>query len=167
MPFHPSARLSRAQFERLLEPVLRQAAALAMSILRNRADAEDAVQEAALRGLQRIETFDASRPFRGWWLAIVRNCCLDVLRRRGRREPASMIDPDQVSDRSVAPESWRELADAMDRLSSQHREILRLRYFGGCSYHEMAQALGIPEGTVMSRLHYARKALGEQYNEET
>jgi RNA polymerase sigma-70 factor (ECF subfamily) len=52
------------------------------------------------------------------------------------------------------------------QLSLAHREIIELRYFGDCSYQEIAEALGIPEGTVMSRLHLARRALAAIYRKE-
>lgn len=67
-----------------------------------------------------------------------------------------------------APESpdWERPDRAMTRLSEAHREILRLKYYGGLSYDEMADVLGIPKGTVMSRLHLARKGLARELTEE-
>ena len=56
--------------------------------------------------------------------------------------------------------------EALDRLSPPHREILELRYFGDCSYRDIATALGIPQGTVMSRLHAARQALAAAYRKD-
>src|SRR3954470_23808361 len=67
-------------YGRLLEPLLYPAAGYACSILGDRDQARDAVQQAALRGLERIRTFDESRPFKGWWFAILRHCCIDMLR---------------------------------------------------------------------------------------
>jgi RNA polymerase sigma-70 factor (ECF subfamily) len=65
------------------------------------------------------------------------------------------------------PSAWEALGAALNRLSEDHREILRLRYFADLSYRELAEALRIPEGTVMSRLHLARKALQAQMPKET
>ena len=61
---------------------------------------------------------------------------------------------------------YRDLQETLDQLSEAHREILQLRYFGGCSYREIAGALGIPAGTVMSRLYAARQALTDIYRED-
>jgi RNA polymerase sigma-70 factor (ECF subfamily) len=151
-------------YARALEPLLGQAAAYARALLRNRADAEDAVQQAALRGLERIATFDAVRPFRGWWFAILRNCCIDILRRRPLTEPLGDRDPPAPA--SGDDPDWVRLDDAIEKLPPHHAEILRLRYFGDLSYVDLAEALRIPPGTVMSRLHLARKALAALFNEE-
>jgi RNA polymerase sigma-70 factor (ECF subfamily) len=154
------------EYVHLLRPLLGQAAGYARALLRDRHDAEDAVQQAALRGFEGFGGFDSARPFRGWWFAILRNCCVDLLRRSkaGRTERLDNVDPPRapVSDRS----DWEQLDAALARLSLQHREILRLRYFGELSYRELAEALKIPEGTVMSRLHLARKALTEQFHKD-
>jgi RNA polymerase sigma factor (sigma-70 family) len=61
---------------------------------------------------------------------------------------------------------WVRLNRAIDALSDHHREILRLRYFADLSYRELAEALDIPVGTVMSRLHLARQALGNEFTKE-
>jgi RNA polymerase sigma-70 factor (ECF subfamily) len=152
----------RSEFQAWVEPLLQRAAGYAFSILHNREDAEDAVQEAALRGFERLAGFDPDRPFKGWWFAVVRNCCLDRLRQRGR---AATLPLDQAEPATAPASSDEEeqLRAAMERLSPPHREILRLRYYGDCSYREIAAALEIPEGTVMSRLHAARQALAGAY----
>lgn len=149
----------------MLEPLLRQAGGYARSILRNRQDAEDAVQTAALRGLERLSSFDANRPFKGWWFAILRNCCVDRLR-QARRLPTAELDSDiadQPSD-ETAPD-LDQLDRALASLAEGPREILRLRYFGDLSYAEIAEALAIPIGTVMSRLHSARLGLAARFKE--
>jgi RNA polymerase sigma-70 factor (ECF subfamily) len=61
---------------------------------------------------------------------------------------------------------YRDLREALDQLSEAQKEILQLRYFGGCSYREIASVLGIPTGTVMSRLYAARQALTNIYQED-
>jgi len=155
--------LTPSAYGRLLEGMLEQAAAYALSILRNRHDAEDAVQQAALRGLERIAQYDPRWPFRGWWFALLRNCCIDLV--RSRRPCASLATAEHHADRHGNPTEWQDLAEALDGLEPQQSEILRLKYFGGLSYDELAQALDIPKGTVMSRLHYARKALSSQMKE--
>lgn len=151
---------SRRHFEATVEPLLPRSAAFAHAQLGNRQDAEDAIQDAALRAYQRLGAYDPSRPFAGWWFAILRNCCHDILRRRQRMAACELHEVPQL-DRPPLDEQ-----DALDQalagLSAAHREILQLRYCGDCSYRDLALALDIPEGTVMSRLHAARRALAER-----
>jgi RNA polymerase sigma-70 factor (ECF subfamily) len=134
--------------------------------MRNRHDAEDAVQTAALRGLERISGFDETRPFKGWWFAILRNCCIDAVR-RSRRARLTDLDTEIAMplDDAETPD-WDSLDRAIEALSEPHREIVRLRYFAELSYAEIAEALSIPPGTVMSRLHLARRALAARFHEE-
>lgn len=151
--------MNARSYERELRPLLRQAAAYARSLLRDQHDAEDAVQQAALRAWERIRLYDESRPFKGWWFAVLRNCALDIHRRK-RLVRTESIEGVDVTDSASADGVGREgLDDAIAQLSDAHREILRLKYFGDLSYEEIAEALSIPRGTVMSRLHLARKAL--------
>jgi RNA polymerase sigma-70 factor, ECF subfamily len=152
--------LSKAEFQRQMPALLPRAAGYAWTILRNREDAEDAVQEAALRAYHSLNSYDCRLPFKGWWFSIVRNCCLDLIRRRRCRPSTAQTDASEIpSQTSPDPNQYEELHQALLRLSPPHREIIELRYFGDCSYHEIAGALGIPLGTVMSRLHAARGAL--------
>jgi RNA polymerase sigma-70 factor (ECF subfamily) len=156
---------SAARYQRLLEPILGQAASYAIAIVRNRADAEDAVQEAATKGYQAFSRYDPDRPFKGWWFTILRNCCRDLVRGRKRSRATSLAALD-VAAQPPREEPWEVLAHALDRLSPAHRQILTLRYFGDCSYRDIAAALDIPEGTVMSRLHAARQMLASVYRQE-
>lgn len=147
-------------FSRALGPLLSQSAAYARSLLGSRQDAEDAVQQAALRAWERIAQYDPARPFKGWWFAVVRNSCFDVLRQRQRSPKTDLLgEIDVPAERIDVPHDGTQLEEALLKVSDAHREILRLRYFGDLSYDEIAVALGIPKGTVMSRLHLARKAL--------
>ena len=110
--------------------------------------------------------FDARRPFKGWWYAILRNCCIDILRRSKRTAAEHLADHDPPQPLNDDPADWERLAIAMEELSQKHREILQLRYFGELSYDDLAEVLSIPRGTVMSRLHFARKALATHLREE-
>ena len=157
--------LGAHEYGRALEPLLRQAGGYAMSLLRNRQDAEDAVQTAALRGFERLSSFDDQRSFKGWWFAILRNCCIDGLR-RGRRFPTVGLDVEIPDNRPEQPTpDWDALDRRLEALSSSHHEIVQLRYFGGLSYADIAETLSIPVGTVMSRLHHARAALAANLKE--
>jgi RNA polymerase sigma-70 factor, ECF subfamily len=160
----PRADDPRSQFEEWVEPLMGDATAYAHALVRNRADAEDAVQDALLKGYEAMDSYDHGRPFRGWWFAILRNCCLDLARRRKLRWAflprmwvglAAPAGPD--------PDDAEELLGHLSHLTPLQREILELRYFGECSYRDIAETLEIAEGTVMSRLHAARQALAEIY----
>ena len=153
------------EYAQTLEPLLPQAGGYALSLLRNRPDAEDAVQTAALRGLERLSSFDEGRPFKGWWFAILRNCCADMLRRSRRVRLTELTTEIPTSSIDEVPD-WDSLDRAIEALAEHHREIVRLRYFGELSYREIAEALSIPPGTVMSRLHLARKALAARFQKE-
>lgn len=153
-------------YERELRPLLRHAAAYARALLRNKDDAEDAVQQAALRAWERIRQYDATRPFKGWWFAVLRNCAFDLQRTRQRLHTENIDGVDVAEDTIPDAPDWEALDDAIARLSDMHREILRLKYFGELSYDEIAETLGIPRGTVMSRLHLARKSLAAQLPQE-
>ncbi len=111
-------------------------------------------------------------PFYPWLYRIVRNVCLNHLKRKKRHGETSldglMEQGFDVCAAEGGPERAAELSDlaarirqAMGALSEEHREILRLRHFAEMSYEEMAAELEIPKGTVMSRLHAARKRLRE------
>ncbi|HTL51180.1 MAG TPA: sigma-70 family RNA polymerase sigma factor [Planctomycetota bacterium] len=162
MPGRDLVPLSSTEYGRQLELLAGPAAGFALSILRNHTDAQDAVQQAALQGLQRLTQYDPARPFQGWWFAVLRNCCIDLLR---ARRPHSGLDPDQLA-RPEPPGDWLELTELLELLPTEQAEILRLRYFGDLSYEDLSEALGIPKGTVMSRLHYARKTLASRMSEE-
>lgn len=158
--------MPQRQYAVRLEPLLAQAAAYARSILRHRDDAEDAVQQAALRGFERVHTYDENRPFKGWWFAILRNCCVDAMRRSKSAVTQGLEGIELPASPLPDPFDWEPLNEALSRLSEDHREILRLRYFAELNYRELAETLNIPQGTVMSRLYLARKALRAQLSGE-
>jgi RNA polymerase sigma-70 factor (ECF subfamily) len=164
------SHVSEDEFRRWIEPLLERAGGYAFSIVRNREDAEDAIQEALLKAYLNMSRYERSRSFKGWWFAIIRNCCLDLLRKRVGRHVTVAIDPSELpspgNDARGGVERGDELIWALNQLTPVHREIIELRYFGDCSYSEIAEALGIPEGTVMSRLHAARHALAAIYRKE-
>jgi len=157
----------------------RHAFLFALHLLGNRDDAMDIAQEAMLRFFGSLRRFDCSRPVRPWLLRIVHNLVRDRARRqraRPRTEPleksadAPVIDP---VDPGPDPETltarreqqllvWRALID----LSNDHREVVALRDYLDLKYDEIASILGVPRGTVMSRLHRARKALQQQVHHQ-
>lgn len=158
--------------EALAKAHRRSAFLLALQLLGNRDDALDVAQDAMLRFFTTLHRFDPNRPVRPWLFQIVRNRVHDLWRRRKVRKHDS-IDREnedgpayELVDLSIDLEGdasrtqlRRNLWQALGKLSETHREILVLRDYQDLSYTEIAQTLGIPIGTVMSRLHAARKRL--------
>ena len=145
-------------FRYLVERYQDQALGHATAILGSAADAQDAVQEAFLDAFRALKRFDASRRFYPWFYTLLRNRCLKAF--RGRRGDAVAIDGFEIA----APESGDivRVREALAELSPEDREILTLRHMDGLSYDELAERLGIPRGTVMSRLFYARTRVREK-----
>jgi RNA polymerase sigma-70 factor, ECF subfamily len=153
-------------FEEAVLPHLEAARRLARWLTRNDHDADDIVQEASLRAFRYFRTF-VGGDSRAWFLTIVRNTCWSWQRRR----LAALTDPidedKHLSDRPDAdPEALLLQADdatlvarAMRNLPDRLHRVLTLREFDGLSYRELAEAIGSPVGTVMSRLSRAREAL--------
>jgi RNA polymerase sigma-70 factor (ECF subfamily) len=132
--------------------------------VRNEHDAQDLVQEACLRALTFFHGFHGEDG-RNWLLAIVRNTCYTWLRKNrvqdlepDKEVAAEQPDPEQQQLRKADAES---LQRALDRLPDEFREVLVLRELEEMSYKQLAEVLGIPMGTVMSRLARARKRLLE------
>ncbi|MBN1420849.1 MAG: RNA polymerase sigma factor [Planctomycetes bacterium] len=156
-----------AAFEVLVRAHFGPAYAAAVGFLGNREDALDALQEAFTKAYRAIARFHADCDFYPWFYRILRNKCLDRLRRK-RRRPRS-VSIDDVQPAAEGPFDPSQLAEASERkaavwraigtLSPDHREIILLRHFQGLAYADIARTLGIPQGTVMSRLYAARQAL--------
>lgn len=157
----------RAAFGELVRTYQRRAYAVAYGFVGNRDDALDMAQESFARAYKAMPRFDSGLPFYPWFYRIIKNTCLNHLKRK-RRHGETSLDGMMESGYDLAgsvndPVRTAELGDlrqsigaAMTRLSEEHREILLLRHFQGLSYAEIAECLGVPKGTVMSRLHAAR-----------
>ena len=154
----------------------RAAYLFALQLVGNPDDAFDIAQDAMLRFFTTLDRFQGGRPVRPWLFAIVRNRARDHWRRGKVRRHQSLDagTPDLASalaDRrtdperdAIASERRKLLWVAISRLDSAKREILVLRDFHDLSYAEIAHALEIPIGTVMSRLHAARKRLRREFS---
>jgi RNA polymerase sigma-70 factor, ECF subfamily len=157
------------EFEEQLADGASMAFRLAMSVLRNRADAEDVAQDALLRAYRGYAKLRERGAFRGWLCRITWRLALDKqrgTRRREKRETASTFVPGtperSVEQMAVANEFDRHLAKAMDELPEKLRQALVLAAIQGHSTREVAEMLDLPEGTVKSRVHLARKQLTEK-----
>jgi RNA polymerase sigma-70 factor (ECF subfamily) len=158
---------NRDEFQRRFLPHLDAAYNLARWILKNEADAEDAVQDAFLRALRFREGYRGGDA-RAWLLAIVRNAAYTLASRR--RTLDSQMEIDEELHASAAPAidvalirkmESRALRAAMETLPAEFREIIVLRDLEGFSYREIAEIADLPIGTVMSRLARARMRLKE------
>lgn len=137
-------------------------------LLGNEQDAADAVHDAYLRAANGAHTYGGGNE-RAWWLAIVRNCCLAKLSARGREQPraaardgndgATRTPDNEVEDRVEAALAQARIARHLRALAPEFREALVLREFEDLSYREIADVLGVPIGTVMSRLSRGRALL--------
>ncbi len=155
-------------FEVIVQTTMRRAYAIALGLLGNAEDARDVSQEAFIAAHRARKRFDAERPFFPWFYRILRNRCLNFIQMRSRRREISMdvlaerVDRRAAPDREIIRKEQREMVwRALFTLSPDHREVIVLRNFQDFSYREIAETLGISEGTVMSRLFYARKALAK------
>jgi RNA polymerase sigma-70 factor (ECF subfamily) len=162
----PTASEPEASFDTVVLPHLDAARRLARWLMRDADAAEDVVQEASLRAFRHFRTF-AGGDGRAWFLRIVRNTCYGW-RRHPYQRPVDEFDEEQHS--STRPQSdpetlliqgddARVIAEALGRLPGHFHQILVLRELEGLSYRELADVIGIPIGTVMSRLSRAREAL--------
>lgn len=130
----------------------------------DRSHAEDVVQETLLRAWRSPRVLGGSTgATRAWLFTVARHLVIDEWRSgRSRREVLADEVPEprdaEVSRTDEMLEGWL-VADALDRLSVEHRQVILLCYYRGRSVAEAARQLGVPEGTVKSRTHYALRSL--------
>lgn len=148
--------------------------AFAFSYLRNSDDSVAVSQEAFVRAWRAIDTFLDGKSFKPWLFSIVRNLALNLIEKKKSHREIS-IDrameesgfdiPDETADQLAEMEQQelkREVWKAIISLKDEFREIIILKHFNDLSYREISESLGIPAGTVMSRLYYARAELKEK-----
>jgi RNA polymerase sigma-70 factor (ECF subfamily) len=163
----------------LVERYMRRAYYGALGLVGSPEDAMDLSQEAFARAFHARDRLDPDRPFYAWLYQILRRLCFNFVRdRRNRRQKLTAAAPylvDRASARSAGadPERALERAEAQERvraaiegLSERDREVLVLKEFEGLRYREIADLVGIPIGTVMSRLYEARRRLATALEEK-
>jgi RNA polymerase sigma-70 factor (ECF subfamily) len=170
----------QATFEALLTPVLPVAYRTAHHLTGGRADAEDAVQQAAFLAWRAFASYEQGTNFRAWFLRIVTNVCRSEFRRQ-KRAPASVsLDTPEVGEtlipgevapgrgeplpdmRLIAQLDAQEIAAALASLPDEYRTVATLYFVDDLPYQEIAQVVGCPIGTVRSRLHRGRRLLQQK-----
>jgi RNA polymerase sigma-70 factor, ECF subfamily len=151
----------QAAFEPLVRRYQRVLFNVALRMLGDYAAADDATQNAFISAYRKLASFDPNRRFFSWIYRILVNECLNDRRSRGPFEP---IGADAATVGSAAEdletlERRRAVQAAIRDLPPDYREVVVLRHFGGLSYDEIADAVGVPAKTVKSRLHTARERL--------
>jgi len=161
----------REAFRMLVERHKKQAYAFAFSYVKNADDALNVSQDAFVRAWNAIDTFFEGRNFRPWLFSIIKNLSLNLLEKKKKLSEISLDSameesgfdiPDTAGDPlddAVSSETRTQVWKAIFGLKDEFREIIILKHFYDLSYHEISEALDIPEGTVMSRLYYARLEL--------
>ena len=157
-----------------LDALLRRHAGLVNAVCRrvlsNPEDALDATQEALLAIARKIHTFDGRARFTTWCYRVATNAALDEARRRGRRPaPVEIVPEPRVGGPAVDDlvAGQLDVDAALARLSPDHRAAVALRDIVGLDYAEIGEVLGIPPGTVRSRIARGRAALADQLAPES
>lgn len=168
-------RGDRDAFARLVGRHGRAVWRVAWALVRNDADADDLAQETFLRAWSAFATFETGRPLRPWLARICTNTAYSLFRAR-RRRPETALEPlleagrqwgteDDPAAHAERAERDARLAACLAAMSEEHRAVLALRAVRDLSYDEIAAALGVPPGTVMSRLARARAELRRRMDE--
>jgi RNA polymerase sigma-70 factor (ECF subfamily) len=152
-------------FGELVRQYQSQAIGHALALLGNLPDALDAVQDAFVAAYRALERFDASRKFYPWFYTILRHRCYKVLSSR-RRRPVTDINDVQLlaapAEETLGDETAA-VQHVLRELAPEDRELLVLKHLDGLTYEELAQRLGVPAGTAMSRLYRARRRFREKF----
>jgi RNA polymerase sigma-70 factor, ECF subfamily len=171
-------------FGELVERYQRKVFTIALGMVKNPEDAMDIAQDAFIKVHRYLKNFQGSSSFYTWLYRIVVNLCIDHLRRSGKRINMEFDDKighqDHLADGNnmmanrndtnpVKMLGRKELAnriqEAVDELPPYHRAVIVMREIEGLSYSEMAKAMNVSKGTIMSRLHHARQKLQQSLSE--
>lgn len=178
------ALIARAQagdkeaFRRLVERHQQRAFSIALGLVRDENDARELVQDAFLRVYKSLGTFQGGSSFFTWLYRIITNLSIDLIRKPGRQVQdldearidsessnlanfpfLSRVDGSDPADVVRRTEIAARLKEALEALPPYHRGVILMREVEGLSYEEMAQAMGVSKGTIMSRLFHARQKL--------
>jgi RNA polymerase sigma-70 factor (ECF subfamily) len=152
--------------ERMVQTHQQDVYRLALSILDDHDEADDVTQEVFISALHGLDSFRANSSFKTWLFSITINVCRSRLRRGKSRTRLSQVlqsffrsEQDQPESEAIQNEADRKLWQAIHTLDEKHRIPIILRYYHDLPVNEIAEMLGIPVGTVHSRLNHARERL--------
>ena len=140
---------------------------LCMKLCRNRSDAEDLYQETWCRVVEKIHQYDETKPFQPWLFAICVNSYRNAYK-RAKRMPVAVFDSSEemgwainntADNKPMFNEEYDLIKQIIDDLDEKHRIVIVLHYFSDYSVEQLASIIGIPQGTVKSRLHKARRII--------
>lgn len=162
----------KVEFAQLVQKNMKRAYFTALMFLGSHDEAMDASQEAFLKAYKHFSSYDRNRNFYTWYYKILKNLCLNLIRDKKKLQPLDFIEykeEDAEGDAEMQYEKTElreKVQEALFEMEPEDREIVVLREFEQLSYKEIAEKLEIPEGTVMSRLYYARKKIGAKLKEK-
>jgi RNA polymerase sigma-70 factor (ECF subfamily) len=161
-------------FDELVRRYRRRVFGICMAYFGNASDAEDAAQDAFVALLRRASTFKGTAAFSTWMYRVTTNTCNDIARKRARRPRSGNDDATRLAE-AADPEDLlanrelgMELEQALAALDPDYREVIVLHDVGGMPYADIGERLGLPVGTVKSRIHraHARLAAGLEHLRE-
>ncbi len=137
----------------------------AMSVLGKAAEAEEVLSETFLRVCKNKEQYSGRGSLRAWVFSIAHRLCMDVLRDRAKSAKSVSL-PEQLASADPPPtvpiekqERQAIITEAIERLSAEQKEVVMLKIYGGLTFRQISQTLGIPLNTALSRMHQALKRL--------
>ena len=167
-----------AAFEALLEPILDGAFGTALRFTRNRSDAEDLVQEAALLACRGFKSFEQGSNFKAWFFRVLTNCFYSKYRKRKRQGTEIELDDapelylycqtaavglhaqtEDPAQQLMGKMATEQVEAAIAALPDEYRVVAALYFIEDFSYQEIAEVVGVPVGTIRSRLHRGRRLL--------
>ena len=150
---------NREAYQGIVQRYMRTAYFIALGFVHNQQDALDISQDAFIRAFRKIKKFDPQKPFFPWFYRLMKNLCLDHIKRRQRLKEIPLAEARvfkvEKQDKEIKEIIWK----GIEELPVEQREIIILRYFQQYSYQEIAEITNKPVGTIMSSLFYAKKKL--------
>jgi RNA polymerase sigma-70 factor (ECF subfamily) len=152
---------NREAYGEIVKKYMKSAYYITLGFVHNHQDALDLSQEAFIKAFRKIKRFDTEKAFFPWFYKLMKNLCLDYLRKKKKRSEVPLEGTEASQDERQNAEIREALGKAIAELPFEQREVIILRYFQQLSYRELSEMTGKPIGSVMSSLYYAKKKLKE------